>query len=394
METATDLLETPPANTGPSGRGPRVALFTDSDVFAGTERHIFDLARGLRDCGVQVRVACPAPSPLAERSEAAGVPVIAIQKGGMIDFRAVGKLRALLASGELDLVHAHNGRTALSSALATALAGAGSCILTQHFLEPGRLTRGGVQRVLSTAAHGWTGSRMSRFIAISQAVRDAMIARKDAPPDKITVVPNGIATPERASLVQVRAELGVDSNAPLVVCVARLEPEKDVPTLIAAMSRVAAANPAARCVVVGEGSQHPALARQILEAGLTGVVTLAGFRQDSLSFINAADVFVLPSLAEPFGLVLLEAMALGKPVISTDVGGPLEIVVHEKTGLLVPASAPDALAAAILRLLGAPSEGAAMGREGLRRFEECFTCARMARAILSVYQQALAAAHL
>jgi glycosyltransferase involved in cell wall biosynthesis len=298
----------------------------------------------------------------------------------------------MMKSGELDLVHAHNGRTALSSSLATALAGTGRCILTQHFLEPGRLRRTGALRALGTFAHRWTSSRISQFIAISNAVRDGMISRGDAPAEKITVVPNGISTPDANSLAapaQIRAQYGVPDGAPLIVCVARLEPEKDVVSLVTAMAAVAAREPGARCVVVGEGSQHPALARQIVEARLTKSVTLAGFRTDSLSVTNAADVFVLPSLAEPFGLVILEAMALGKPVISTAMGGPLEIVVNGKTGLLVKPSSPEELAAAILKMLADPSGRAAMGRNGLARFEECFTAARMSREILAVYKRAL-----
>ena len=323
------------------------------------------------------------------------MPVVAIQKGGLIDVPAIAAVRRMMASGELDIIHAHNGRTALSSALATALAGTGRCILTQHFLEPGRLKRTSAKRALSTFAHSWTSSRITHFVAISNAVRDAMISRGDAPAEKITVVPNGISTLSAGSLTppgQIRAQFGIAESAPLVVCVARLEPEKDVASLVAAMGAVAAKESSARCVVVGDGSQRPALARQIQEAGLSKSVTLAGFRTDSLSVTNAADVFVLPSLAEPFGLVILEAMALGKPVISTAVGGPLEIVVNGKTGLLVKPSSPDALAAAILKLTGDAAAREAMGAAGLARFRECFTSARMSREILAVYKQALSAA--
>src|SRR4051812_4058273 len=121
----------------PKRTSPKVLLFTDADVFAGTERHMLDLAQGLRDEGVKVTIACPKPAILADYAVAHGFPVLTIQKGGLIDWPAIRILRRLLKSGHIDVVHAHNGRTALSAALAVHLARQGRCVQTQHFLEPG-----------------------------------------------------------------------------------------------------------------------------------------------------------------------------------------------------------------------------------------------------------------
>ena len=171
-----------------AARVPKVALFTDSDVFAGTERHVLDLAEGLRDLGAFVQVACPSPAPLAEISRGREIPVLAIPKGGLMDWVAIRKLRALFRSGELDLVHAHNGRTALSSVLAKSWAGTGCCIFTQHFVEPGRLKCGRIQRGVKALVHRFVNRRIDRFIAISAAVRDAMVARVDSAPVPINNV--------------------------------------------------------------------------------------------------------------------------------------------------------------------------------------------------------------
>ena len=127
----------------------RVALFTDSDVFAGTESYIFDLGRGLRDLGVEVRIACPTPSVLAERAGGEAFSILPIPKGGLIDREAIRTLSGLLRAGEIDVVHANNGRTMLSSAMAVARAGKGASIATQHFLEPDHVTRRGLKAVLS-----------------------------------------------------------------------------------------------------------------------------------------------------------------------------------------------------------------------------------------------------
>ena len=370
----------------------RIALFTDSDAFAGTERHILDLAYGFREMGVNVQIACPVSSPLAERSRETELPVIPIPKSGIIDYRAARKLSALIRVGEIDLIHAHNGRTVIASTLGVWLAGKGCTVFTQHFVEPGRLKCGRTVRLMKSVVHRVLNRRIDHFIAISTAVRDAMLSRADAPIERITTVLNGIS---RLNIQQfqkpgsLRAEYGICANAPVVVCVARLEQEKDIPSLIEAMKSLARTNPELRCIIVGEGSQRRDLERRIETVNLKDRVLLAGFRKDAMAVINAGDVFVLPSPAEPFGLVVLEAMALGKPVVAIMNGGPAEIVIDGITGLLVPESEPSALASAIRRLIEAPEERAKMGSSGKRRIDECFSARRMAMETLLAYDKAL-----
>ena len=201
-------------------------------------------------------------------------------------------------------------------------------------------------------------------------------------------VPNGIdplvlPSPER--LAALRAELAVPPGVPMVVTVARLVAEKGIGTLIDAVVIVRRTVPDAVFVVVGEGDLATPLGDRARQLGVDGVVRFAGFRADATDVIAAADVFVLPSPAEPFGLVLLEAMALGRPVVATAAGGPLEIVVDRQTGRLVPPSDPAALAGAIVDLLQDPSARERMGAAGLQRFHERFTADRMAAATVAMY---------
>jgi glycosyltransferase involved in cell wall biosynthesis len=370
----------------------QVALLTDADQFAGTESHMLDLAQGLCDEGVKARIACPAQAPLAKRARAASIPVVPIEKHGFVDWQAVRVLCRLLRSGEIRIVHAHNGRTALSAALAVRLAGRGACILTQHFLEPDHVSRHGMKAAAFRSAHRWVNSQAAHIIAISEAVRTGMLAREEVFASKITLIPNGIATPDRDALTprdEMRTNLGVAAGAPLIVCVARLEREKDVASLVAALPPIIEAHPTAVCAIVGSGNQEAVLRGQVLRLGLDNAVRLLGYRADPLSIVDAGDLLVLPSLAEPFGLVLLEAMALGKPVIATNAGGPREIVRPGETGLLVPPANPDALAQAICSLLAAPEKALQMGAAGQERFQACYTRERMAQATAALYRSAL-----
>lgn len=369
----------------------RIALFTDADGFAGTERHMLDLAEGLKREGVAVSLACPHGSVLASHAMAGAIPLVLVEKQGRIDIAAVRRLASLLSRGEIDLLHAHNGRTAFISALAIKLARRGRAVSTQHFISPARAHRRGPSAAGSRLVHRWISKRVAHFITVSEAARGAMIERAESP-EKITVIPNGIADPDRMQLAPseiIRKQYGIPPYAPLIACVARLEREKDIATLVRAMVHVRATRPDAVCVIAGDGSLRDLIARQIRDAALGDSVHLAGFLPDTLSLINAGVLFVLPSLAEPFGLVLLEAMSLAKPVIATRAGGPLEIVEPGLTGLLVEPGNDMELAGAIVRLLSDPAALEEFGSRGRKRFLERFTDKRMSQATLEVYQQVL-----
>ena len=372
----------------------RVVLFTDADVFAGTERHMLDLARGLRLAGVEVSIASPRVSPLADRAREEKIEHIPIEKRGLPDWAAIAVLRRKLRAGEVNLIHAHNGRTALCAALAVKLERRGGYVLTQHFLTPCRAGRRGLKAVLSNAVHRWISRNAGHVIAISDAVRRGIVQRGESANGNATTVPNGIPAPDPRKLTApaaVRAGLGIGTGQPLILCAARLEEEKDVASLIAAMPAVLAAAPKAFCVIAGEGSLRDALGTQIESLGIGDSVRLAGFRDDAISLINAADVFALPSLAEPFGLVLIEAMSLAKPVIATNAGGPREIVEEGITGLLVPPADPAALARALTRLILDEPLRMAMGARGRQRFTQNYTLARMTASTLEIYRKVLPA---
>jgi len=160
--------------------------------------------------------------------------------------------------------------------------------------------------------------------------------------------------------------------------------------MLAALPEVAAAFPAVRYLLVGDGPHRPALEEQVRALGLDGRVLFAGARDDVARMLAAADLFVLPSLTEALPTVLAEAMAAGRPIVATTVGGIPEMVRHGEAALLVPPADPGALAAAVCRLLANPRQAAAMGRSGRRLVAERFDIRTQARALADDYR-ALAA---
>jgi glycosyltransferase involved in cell wall biosynthesis len=186
-------------------------------------------------------------------------------------------------------------------------------------------------------------------------------------------------------------EYGMGPAAQIVGVVGRLEPEKGHPTLIDAWPLVLGAVPEAYLLVVGEGSRREALEQQVAELGIGGRVIFTGRRDDVPEVTAALDVAVLPSYREAQGLTILEAMALSRPVVASNVGGIPEMVEDGRTGLLVPPHDASALAAAIIRLLTNHPLADMLARAGHDLVHERFCVELMVSAIEDLYDEGVAA---
>ena len=371
---------------------PRVLLWTDSDVFAGTEKHACELEQGLRGMGVQVRMACPHPSPLSVAVSGRGGVVFPLRCKGLRALFAVLRVRRWLLQGRVELIHAHNGCTTFLAALACILARRGTLVATQHFIHPARTRRRGLSRWISQRLHGWISRRVDRWIAVSEAVRRAMLSRREVSAARIGVVPNGVSRGGEtleANRRVVRGLMRCDPGEVVLVCVARLEEEKGHQTLLNALAILRSEGQRFSAWMVGAGNLREALERRVQELGLSDSVFFAGHQADPGPWMDASDVVVLPSPEEPFGLVLLEAMSRCKPVVAARAGGPCEIVEDQRTGLLFEPMDPRDLAFKLRSLLERERLRGLMGKAGLERWRACFTAERMSASTLEVYREAL-----
>jgi len=246
-------------------------------------------------------------------------------------------------------------------------------------------------------ARGWLrrAVRMVRphVIAISQAVA-AQFEGMSCP---VHLVPNGIplARFEPAPPPEgLRRELGLGPRAPVACVVGRLTPWKGHQVLLRAWRRVIERVPEARLLIVGEvafweDSYEQELKDLAAAMKLDRHVRWLGFREDVPDLLRASDLLVLPSVDEPFGRALIEAMAAELPVVATRSGGVPEIVVDGDTGLLVPPGDPEALGEAIAELLGEPERARELGRAGRRRALEKFDVRRVAQQVGRIYQEIL-----
>jgi len=228
-------------------------------------------------------------------------------------------------------------------------------------------------------------------IAISEAVAEQFAGL----PVEVTVIPNGISLdkfyPDLPSL-RLRSELGLTADDRVLLVVSRLTPWKGHMTLLEAVARLADRWPRLKLVVVGEvafweAGYEQQLKQRAAELGLAEQVIWTGFRSDVPELLRLCDIFVLPSVREPFGRVIIEAMATGRPVVATDSGGVPEIVVDGQTGLLVPPEDAQSLMGAIETLLADSQCAQQMGAEGLARTRQLFSTDRVAQQVQRLYQR-------
>jgi glycosyltransferase involved in cell wall biosynthesis len=227
-----------------------------------------------------------------------------------------------------------------------------------------------------------------RILCNAEAVRSFVLGEERPVPARLAVIPNGISLPSsRLSRAHIP---GLPDGVRVIGTVGRLDWKKAHADLLAAMRAVRASQGDAELVVIGDGPLRQQLEQRAAQLGIAGHVHFLGERRDARSLLAAFDIFVLSSVIEGMPNVLLEALAAERPVVATSVGGAPEIVTHEETGLLVPASDPDALASAILRLLAQPVDGARLARAGRALVARRFSTSAMVASYTALYEDLVA----
>ncbi len=355
----------------------------------GSERHLLSLLPGLAACGDQVRMLVLAAGEEEGRFLAAGreaaIDFVVERIGADADPRPAMAIAREIHRYRAQVVHTHLVHADLWGQLAArrlAIPGVRTAHDAQAFYrrEPAR------------AAGRLAGGLARRTIAISRHVAAFVERGGLAPPDRIRVIHYGIdvrawgATEEERVLA--RSALGVGPGDVAVGMAARLIPGKGHGLALAAFERALTTRPGLRLLIAGDGPlrvELEASARRLPDRS----VRFAGQVDDVRPFLAACDVLLfptLPSLSEGFGLAALEAMAAGRPVVATDVGGLPEVVSDGETGLVV-RPAPGHLAAALERLADDPGLRGELGRRGRERAERAFGVDRMVQRTRAIYRE-------
>jgi len=350
---------------------------------SGSEGHLLALLPALRGRDVDAHfLGLDVPGSDANRFYEAldrlGVPHRSVRCGLDVSPRLARDVVRAVRAEQPDLVHTHLVHADVYGGSAARLLGIPS-ISTRHnddryLLGPFRY----VDRAFARPA--------KRLIAISDAVR-RFLERAGHDPSKLLTIRYGLDELPAARSEPTPAEAGIPADAPLALAVGRLIEQKDHATLLRAFARVLPTVPDARLAILGGGPLEAETRRLVAELGLEDAVTLPG-RTDIRDWLERADVFVHTSRWEGFGIVLLEAMLAGLPVVATRVSAVPEVVAEGETGLLVEPGDDAGVAEALGALLADRARAAALGGAGLERARNEFSVARMTERTLAVYRDA------
>lgn len=350
----------------------------------GAERVISNLATSLDPERYRAILCLFRPGWIQERSESRGVRTYIIPTHGMTDWRWALQFKRLLRQEQVDVIHAHEFDANVQGAFVATLSGI-PLIATVHgknyFWEKFR----------RRLAYRWV-SRRATMVAVSENLKQFIVEKVGASPDRIKVVYNGVDAPKQCDPAEVNAcrkELGLPENNQIVGVVGNLYPVKGHQYLIEGIPAVLQKCSNTSFVFAGRGDLETTLKEQVHRLGLEARVHFLGLRQDISRILALLDVFVLPSLSEGLSMAILEAMIAGKPVVATQVGGNPELVLDGETGFLVPPRDSQALASSVAMLLMSKQRAIQFGERGKRRAEGQFSLNSMVRTYQTLYDERL-----
>lgn len=362
---------------GSRDRRPLRILHIDPERnWGGGEAQVLGLLTHLASRGHHNDLLAHPSGPLFARCQSLNVRALPLVMRNDLDLRRVWSLRRLIYRSHYDIVHFHTKRAHTLALWLPQGEGRPKYVVTRRMDYP--------------EPRGWYtdclyNRRVDGVVAISRTI-SMLLVEAGVEKTRIRCIVSGIE-PRTFEDIEPRIT-GVEEGVE-IGCLAGLEERKGLGYLLAAIALLKADGLKVRCQIAGDGPLRAQLEAEVERLHLCDEVRFLGFITDTARFLAGVDIFAMPSLFEGLGVAALEAMAAGRPVVATRVGGLTESVLDGVTGVLVPPRDGAALAAAIAKLVRAPSVAATMGRQGRERARQNFSLENMARQNESYYHELL-----
>jgi glycosyltransferase involved in cell wall biosynthesis len=373
-----------------------VLHFRSSAVFAGPERYIQELEVPLRRQGFASAVMAlyrrppsgPATHPLVAQAWARGLPAWQITDSVQFSPGAIRAVAERLRSGQFSLLHTHDYKSNLIGWVAARQAGI-PIVATVHLH-----TQTDFRLRLYRQLDLWVLRRFSHIIAVARTIAEDLVAH-GIPADRITVIHTALDTTQfdldalQAAGIQRRVELGLAPEQPVITFIGRLTAQKGLDYFLNMAAQVQQAVPQAWFLIIGDGVLRAQLQAQAQALGLGKAITFLGYREDIPVWMAASDVVVNPAVREGLPYVILEALAMARPVVATTVGGVPEVIVDGKSGRLVHPGDVQALTQAVLWVLRNPEAAREMAQNGRAWVIREANAETMAQYTAAVYRSVL-----
>ena len=369
-----------------------VVLTLDS---GGLERVVLDLATSGHRLGQQVIIVCiEHPGTLAAEATIQGIPVLCVHKRPGFRPATTARLAALMRDFAPDVVHTHQVGSLLYAGLAARRERIPTVVHTEHnnhFARQG--WKSNPSRLASMLLLWRFAARFAqRFVCVSEDIARIAVHRLKIPASQVMVVLNGIDLARFAEIAMretTRRSLSIPADARVVGTIGRLTQIKRQDILVRAFAELLGAFPTAHLVVVGDGALMETLRTLVAQLAIGQRVHLVGYQPRPQDFLPALDIFVQTSSIEGLPLAILEARAVGLPVVATKVGGVAEVIDHGHDGFLYEFADHDRLVAILADLMAHPAEARRVGQLGQERVRAKHDLDRMCHAYFSVYDSLL-----
>lgn len=353
--------------------------------YGGAESQLKELAVRLKKRNHEILIVTMIPPhAFIQELKKAGITIKTLyMRRGMPDPRAIFRLASLIRDFRPDILHSHMVHANILARVVRMMTRFPVLVCTAHSIDEGGRIREWAYRLTDPLCDITT--------QVSMAGLRRYIQVKAVPENKILFIPNGVDTkrfqPNEEARKILRHEFSF-TNEFVWLAVGRIEEAKDYPNMIYAFSLLIKSCPDARLLIAGQGTYKTNIEQLVEELGLKDFVKFLGIRSDVPELMNAADAFVMSSLWEGMPMVLLEAAAVGLPIVATDVGGNREVIVDKQSGFLVPSRDSSLLADAMEKVMGLQSDDRKkMGMAGRKYVEEHFSMDRVVELWEELYER-------
>ncbi|MFV1977124.1 MAG: glycosyltransferase [Candidatus Scalindua sp.] len=368
----------------------------DNMEFGGGERVFAQIINRLSDKKYKIIVACLPTGTFIEKIKGSKAQIKSFDMRNRFNPGVILQLSSLIKKERVDIVHSQGARADFFARIAAKLAGAPNVVSTVPMPVEG-FDVNPIKKLIYMAFNRFSECFVDRFIVVSDALEKMMIEKHRIAPQKIVKIYNGIETDEycisdeeivhRRSSFRTKANIG--EGVPVIGIIGRLVWQKGFEYFIEAIPEVLKEFKEAWFLVVGEGELEDDLKVKSKKLKLEDKIIFTGFRDDIEDVLASIDIFVIPSLREGMPVVLLEAMAMKKPIVATNIEGIMEILENGVTGLLVPPKDSKALAEAIITMFTHKDESLQMGLTARKVVTERFGVDTMVQKAEEVYEELL-----
>ena len=371
----------------------KILYIIDGLEFGGGERGFAQIINGLPENRYETFLATGLQEALCNAVSHSSVQCYHVDFSSRYNLTLLPKLIRIIKKNQIDIVHGQGARAEFFGRLASGFSPKAKYVSTVQMPVDGYAVSP-MKIVLYKMLDYISEQFVDRFIVVSTVLEKAMIRDHGIPRGKIIKIYNGIETDEyipnaerlRSAEREIRREFELVKGAPVIGAIGRLVWQKGFEYLIRSIPALIQDIPNVKCILVGEGPLRIELERLAISLGLDDRLIFSGYRSDIREIMAAMEIVVIPSLLEGFPMITLEAMSMGKPIVTTTIDGILEQITHGREGLLVEPKNPRAIAQAVKHLVDDPDYALSLGMNARKKVVRGFSVNKMIAETIGVYE--------